>query len=96
MSVSPHTNAVRHLPPLRLSIVRREGKVSTVRVALHSSSVIFAPAIEMSSLSTKSRKRLRTESNENGVAAQSKYFINQQIIDRRDSDKMKQIYSECT
>lgn len=41
--------------------------------------------------SSISRKRRRTENN---FEFQNKYFINQQIVDRQNATKMKQIYGK--
>lgn len=46
------------------------------------------------SVETKSRKRVRSVSSECIFTNQNKYFINQQIIDQNDANKMKEIHGE--
>lgn len=45
------------------------------------------------SVRTKNRKRARSVSNE-GILIQNKVFINQQMIDQNDANKMKEIHGE--
>lgn len=46
------------------------------------------------SADTKCRKRVRSVSNGCIFTNQNKYFINQQIIDQNDANKMKEIHGE--
>lgn len=55
-----------------------------------------AKSCEMSNTIPNSRKRVRSQSHELPIVAQSKHFINQHVLDQRDATKMKQIHGEFT
>lgn len=48
----------------------------------------------MTDLMINSRKRLRSKSSEQPYDIQSKHFINQQIMNERDKNKMKTIHGK--
>lgn len=49
---------------------------------------------KMTDLVSNSKKRIRSHSNETPFTVQSKHFINQHVMEKRDANKMKQIHGE--
>lgn len=50
----------------------------------------------MTDLLNNNRKRFRSQSNEPLYEVQTKYFVNQQMIDYQDQSKMKQIHGKIS